>query len=52
MVYSKYDQNSWHDRFKIGIESCETHYGSLMKLILLNLKIIFGKNHEQTMKHL
>jgi hypothetical protein len=46
------DQNGGHGHSQLGVDSCKNIIGSMIKYILVKLKMIFGKNHEQTMMHL
>ena len=52
MPDSKQGQNGGRNYSYLGLESCKTLSVSPMKYLVLNLKMIFGKNHEQPMKHL
>ena len=52
MPISKCGQNGGHDRSQLMVESWKTFSVSLIKQILLYLKMIFGKNYEQTMRQL
>ena len=52
MPISIYGQNGGHDRSYLGVESWENFVVSMMKWILVNLKLKFSKNHKKTMRHL
>ena len=52
MPISKCRQNDGHDRSYLGVKSCKSTGESLMKWLLLYLKLKFTKNNEKTMKHL
>ena len=52
MPISKCRQNDGHDRSYLGVESCKSTGGSIMKWLLLYLKMKCTKNNEKTMKHL
>jgi hypothetical protein len=52
MLDSKCGQNGGPECPYLWVESWRNFYGSMMKYIVLNLKMIFWKNHEQTMNHL
>jgi hypothetical protein len=49
MLNSKCGRNNGHEPSEVGVEFCRTIYGSLIKHLLVNLKMIFGKNHGQSM---
>ena len=52
MPVSKCGQNGGHDRSYPGVESCKTFGVSHIKLILLYLEMIFGKNNKQSVRQL
>jgi hypothetical protein len=41
MLDSKCGQNGVHESSLLGVEFCRTIYGPLIKLLLMNLKMIF-----------
>ena len=43
---SKRGQNRGSDRSRLAIDSCKTLNGSMIKQHIVNLKMIFSKNHE------
>jgi hypothetical protein len=52
MLDSRCGQNGGHAPSLLGVESYKTIIGSVMKYILVKLKMIFGKNHKDSMRHL
>ena len=50
MPVSKCGQNGGLDHLYLCVESCKTIGASLMKYILVYLKMIYVKNNEQDMK--